>query len=175
MPKKPKLPKRTDGGCHVPFVGTIVCKPTTTGILKASHMKLVGKGNVEIPARMARAITKYIEELPADCPLVYQEEVTELVKNQLCSWCDGSGWQPVNCMENVVACPNCEGDGLEPKKTRKKLAPLSWKTMDRMREIRGYSHGGASDAWIANKLGITKVRVKTLAKLAEERGWPKVK
>lgn len=112
------LPKRKDGGC-VPFLGGIVCTKTTTGILKKRHMKLIGRGLVTIPAYMAGVIPKYIEELPKDCLLVYQDEISKMVKGQLCSWCTGHGYQPVNMMEDIVACPHCGGDGLEPAKQKK--------------------------------------------------------
>jgi hypothetical protein len=79
-------------------------------------MKLIGNGLVTIPAHIARCIPTLLKELPKDCPIVYREEIAGLVRQQLCSWCDGSGWQPVNCMENVVACSHCSGDGLEPPK-----------------------------------------------------------
>jgi len=118
MGKKPKLPKRTDGGCH-PMMGAIVCKPTTTGLLKASHMKLVGKGLVSIPAELARTIVTMHEQLKPDHMLASADTVMELVKKQLCTWCDGMGWQGVNCYEGVIACPNCVGAGLEPAAKKK--------------------------------------------------------
>lgn len=168
MGKKPKLPKRTDGGCH-PMMGAIVCKPTTTGLLKGRHLKMCGNGLVTIPAHMAKVIVRYIEELPHDCPLVYQDEIKDLVTNQICSWCDGHGWQPVNCMENVVACPNCEGDGLEPEKSRPKLSKLTDEARDRMNLVVKLRKDGLSFEEIGRKLKITRERVRQIQHLARSR------
>lgn len=168
--KKPKLPKRTDGGC-IPMGGVIICKPTTTGILKGSQLRLVGLGEVRIPAHMAGVITKYIEALPEDCMLVYQDEITELVKNQLCTWCDGHGWQPVNCMENVVACSHCKGDGLEPPRSRPKLDRITSKTRERMRMILDWRKEGKTLEWIARRLKVTRERVRQLQNMAVHRRW----
>jgi hypothetical protein len=173
MPKT-KLPVRKDGGC-VPFLGGFVCKPTTTGILKPKHRRLIGRGLVAIPAYMAGAIPKYIEELPKDCMLVYQEEITELVRNQLCSWCDGHGWQPVNCMEDIVACSNCNGTGIEPEKTRRKLVPITSRNRERMVQILAWRKEGKTLEWIGRQLKVTRERVRQLEKLAEYRQWPKPK
>ena len=118
--KKLKLPVRKDGGCHHIFGGTIVCTTTTTGILKKKHMKLIGKGLIVIEAEKARVITAMFEQLKPDHMLAYAEEVSKIVKEQLCTWCDGCGWQAVNAMENIVACSHCKGKGLEPAKKGRK-------------------------------------------------------
>lgn len=168
MGKKPKLPKRTDGGC-IPFLNGIVCKTTTTGLLKSRHMKMIGRGLVTIPAHMANVITKYIEELPHDCMLVYQDEIKDLITNQICSWCDGHGWQPVNAMENVVACSNCGGDGLEPEKTRPKLSKLTPEARERMGQVVVWRKQGMTFAEIGSKLKITRERVRQIQHLAKTR------
>lgn len=169
--RKLKLPKRTDGGC-IAYGNAIVCTSTTTGILKPKHMKMIGRGIVTIPAYMAGAVPKYIEELSKDCPLVYQEEITEIIRNQLCSWCDGHGWQTVNMMENVVACSNCSGTGIEPVKTRKKLTPLTSKAREKILAICDWLKEKKTVEWIARKLKITRERVRQLLEIGKARKWP---
>lgn len=167
MAKKLKLPKRTDGGC-VPHGNAIVCKITTTGILNRSQRRMTGRGAVEIPAHMARCILSYIKELK-DCPIVYQDEIAELVRNQLCNWCDGSGWQPVNAMEDIIACSNCEGSGLEPKKNRMKLTRMTDEARRRMKQVATWRKEGKTLEWIGRKLKVTKERVRQIQKIAEYR------
>lgn len=165
-PKKLKLPKRTDGGCIMtPY--SIVCKPTTTGILNKSQRRMTGRGSVEIPAHIARCIIGFIEELPKGCPIVYQDEIAEMVSNQLCSWCDGLGWQGVNCYEDIVACSNCEGCGLEPEKNRMKLSKITSLARERMDKVLDWRKEGKTLEWIGRQLKVTKERVRQIQKLAE--------
>lgn len=168
MAKKLKLPKRTDGGCR-PLLGAIICMTTKTGILNASQLRMTGRGAVEIPAYMARCILSYIKELPKDCPTVYQDEIAELVKNQICTWCDGLGWQGVNCYEDIIACSRCEGDGLEPEKNRKKLTRMTQEARNRMRQVSVWRKEGKTLEWIGRKLKVTRERVRQIQKLAEYR------
>lgn len=168
MVKKIKFPKRTDGGC-VPLLNGIVCTTTTTGILNKSQRRMTGRGAVEIPAYMARCITRYIQELPKDCPIVYQDEIAELVQNQLCTWCEGMGWQGVNCYEDIVACSHCEGSGIEPVKNRKKLTRMTDEARERMKQVVAWRKDGKTLEWIGRKIKVTRERVRQIQKIAEYR------
>lgn len=166
MAKKIKFPKRTDGGCIMTPLA-IVCKPTTTGILNKTQREATGHGSVEIPAHIARCILGFIKELPQGCPIVYQDEVAEMVANQICSWCDGLGWQGVNCYEDIIACPNCKGSGLEPKEKRMDLSCITSKARERMTMVTEWRKEGKTLEWIGRQLKVTKERVRQIQKLAE--------
>lgn len=107
-----------------------MCRTSKSGVLNRKQRMLVGRGLVVIEAHLARTIPEMFNHLKPDHMLASAEDVARAVQTQLCSWCDGMGWQIANMGEDVAGCPNCAGTGIEPPAKRRIMTieplPKKW-------------------------------------------------
>jgi hypothetical protein len=111
-----------------------------------------------------------IDELPNKMFPASAEAVGELVRGQLCTWCDGMGWELCNMGEDAAACYRCKGVGLEPYGSRIGFSRITDEARARMKMVVGYRNDGFTLEWIGRKLKITKERVRQLQSLANRIG-----